>query len=359
MKWQGLTSLATSLSGIPYLSGHSNKLFVRVVSMSPMAEKQSRMGGRLCRFFVCIVLVPILLSGCSHFNEGYQVRSTFKEANDLFNRGSYNASLDKYEQIAAKYPARGDRVLFEMGIVHAYPKNEQKDYQKALECFQKLIQDYPESGYRQDSEMMIFTISNVAIKDKTIATQQAQIETLQQELESRGKEAVALQKKIEALEQEVRNKESEKLKLFVSQKGTADRILVEKQARRLTLISKGEVLKAYKIALGGNPIGPKERQGDNKTPEGTYIIDSRNKDSRYHRSLHVSYPNERDKKRAKDLGVSPGGDIMIHGIKNGLSWVGDAHTEVDWTQGCIAVTDEEIEEIGRLAPNGTTVEIRP
>ena len=143
------------------------------------------------------------------------------------------------------------------------------------------------------------------------------------------------------------------------QKGPVDRILIEKSARRLTLISQGEVLKTYKIALGGNPIGPKERQGDNKTPEGTYIIDASNRDSRFHLSLHISYPNEKDKKRAKELGVSPGGDIMIHGIKNGLSWVGDAHAEIDWTKGCIAVTDEEIEEISRLAPSGTVVEIRP
>jgi murein L,D-transpeptidase YafK len=92
---------------------------------------------------------------------------------------------------------------------------------------------------------------------------------------------------------------------------------------------------------------------------GTYVIDARNRDSRYHLSLHISYPNERDKKRAKELGVSPGGDIMIHGIKNGFSWVGDAHTGVDWTKGCIAVTDQEIEEIEKLAPNGTIVEIRP
>ncbi|MBT0652038.1 L,D-transpeptidase family protein [Geobacter luticola] len=301
----------------------------------------------------------MLVSGCGHFNGGSQARATFKEANDLFTQGNYNASLDKYEQIVAKYPARGDRVLFEMGIIYAYPKNEHKDYQKALGCFQKLIQDYPESGYRQESEMMVFTINNVALKDRTIATQQAQIETLRQELESRGNEVTALQKTIETLEQEIRNKETEKLKLFASRKGTADKILVEKQARRLTLMSKGEVLKTYRIALGGNPVGPKERQGDNKTPEGIYSIDARNKDSRYHLSLHVSYPNERDRKRARELGVSPGGDIMIHGIKNGFSWVGDAHAGVDWTQGCIAVTDEEIEEIGTLAPNGTTVEIRP
>ena len=148
-------------------------------------------------------------------------------------------------------------------------------------------------------------------------------------------------------------------KIFALRKEPADKILIEKKERRLTLLSRGEALKTYKIALGENPIGPKERQGDNKTPEGTYVIDSRNKDSGYHLSLRISYPNEKDKKRARELGVSPGGDIMIHGIKNGFSWVGDSHTEVDWTKGCIAVTDEEIEEIDKLAPNGTIVEIRP
>jgi tetratricopeptide (TPR) repeat protein len=293
------------------------------------------------------MITPILLCGCSRF----QTKSTFEEANEFFNQGNYTASLHKYEQVIRKYPAMGDRVLFEMGIIYAYPKNEQKDYQKSIECFQQLIKNYPESGYRQDSERMIFYLNNVAIKDKMITTQQAQMETLQQEVKSKENEIITLQKQIEALQQKVVN--------FAIRTGPADKILIEKKERRLMLISKGEVIKTYKIALGGNPDGPKERQGDNKTPEGSYFIDSRNKDSQHHLSLHISYPNERDKKRAKELGVSPGGDIMIHGIKNGFSWVGDSHTEVDWTKGCIAVTDEEIEEIGKLAPNGTSVEIRP
>ena len=127
----------------------------------------------------------------------------------------------------------------------------------------------------------------------------------------------------------------------------------------MTLLSNGKVLKAYRVALGDNPDGPKERQGDSKTPEGTYVIDSRNRDSRYHLSLHISYPNEQDKERARKLGVSPGGNIMIHGLKNGYSWIGGSHTSLDWTEGCIAVTDEEIEEIARLVPDGTVVEIRP
>ncbi len=139
----------------------------------------------------------------------------------------------------------------------------------------------------------------------------------------------------------------------------ADKVLVEKKARQLTLLSKGRELKVYKIALGGNPIGAKEKEGDGKTPEGLYIIDSRNKNSGYHLSLHVTYPNEKDRARAKELDVSPGGNIMIHGIKNGFGWVGRFHTRFDWTKGCIAVTDMEIEDIDKLVPDGTPIEIRP
>jgi len=310
------------------------------------------------KFCICLLMAPMLISGCSHFNDGRQVKTTFAEANDLFFQGSYTASLNKYSEIIEKHPANADRALFEMGIIYAHPKNEQGDYQKSLECFQKLIKDYPGSEYRQNSEMMIFNIRNVALKDQTIAAQQVQIETLQHKIQGKENEIVTLQKTIEAFEIKIEALDK-KFFDYAIQKGSVDRILIEKSTRRLMLISQGEVLKSYKIALGGDPIGPKERQGDNKTPEGTYVIDARNKDSRFHLSLHISYPNERDKNRARELGVSPGGDIMIHGIKNGFSWVGDAHTGVDWTNGCIAVTDQEIEEIDKLAPNGTIVEIRP
>jgi murein L,D-transpeptidase YafK len=182
-----------------------------------------------------------------------------------------------------------------------------------------------------------------------IASQRTQVETSRQEVKAKENEIIALKEKIETLEQ----------KVFALRTEPADNVLIEKKERRLRLFSKGEVIKAYKIALGGDPVGPKERQGDNKTPEGVYIIDSRNRGSDYHLSLHISYPNEKDKRRARELGVSPGGDIMIHGIKNGSTWVGASHSEVDWTKGCIAVTDEEMEEIYKLVPNGTMVEIRP
>lgn len=137
-----------------------------------------------------------------------------------------------------------------------------------------------------------------------------------------------------------------------------NRILIEKAARRLTLFKDGVVVKTYKVALGKHPVGAKERQGDGKTPEGVYMIDSRNEDSMYHRALHLTYPNGADWTRAKALGASPGGDIMIHGIKNGLGWLGPLHRTRDWTQGCIAVTNSEIDELWGVAL-GTQVEIRP
>jgi len=139
----------------------------------------------------------------------------------------------------------------------------------------------------------------------------------------------------------------------------ADKVIAEKHARHMMLLSRGRVLKKYKISLGRNSKGPKVRAGDGKTPEGIYVIDSRNPRSRYHLSLHISYPNLSDSKRAKQLGVSPGGDIMIHGIRKGFGWLGPLHRLVIWTKGCIAVTNKEIEEIWRAVPNGTQIEIRP
>jgi tetratricopeptide (TPR) repeat protein len=333
-----------------------------IIHRAEMAEKHRGMF-RVNLFIAAIIMAPLLFCGCSLLNDGFQVKSAFTEANVLFSQGNYNASLGTYQQIIDNEPAAGDRVLFEMAIIYAYSGNEQKDYGKSLECLHKLLRDYPASDYRKDSQLMIFTISNVIAKDKTIALQQAQIETLRKEITDRDEEIASLQETITALEEEVASKEEEIEKppaeVYVIPPGPADRILIEKKARRLTLLAKGKALKSYQIALGGNPNGRKERQGDNKTPEGVYVIDSRNKNSQYHLSLHISYPNENDKKRARKLGVAPGGDIMIHGIKNGFSWAGDLHTEVDWTKGCIAVTDEEIEEIEKLVPNGTKVEIRP
>jgi len=138
-----------------------------------------------------------------------------------------------------------------------------------------------------------------------------------------------------------------------------DSILVIKSTRTMTLMAKGKVVKSYRVALGGQPVGPKVQQGDHKTPEGKYVIDSRNARSQFHLALHVSYPNAADRARARKLGVNPGGAIMIHGLAPSFAWVGAKHVATDWTDGCIAVSNEEIEEIWRLVPVGTAVEIRP
>jgi murein L,D-transpeptidase YafK len=139
----------------------------------------------------------------------------------------------------------------------------------------------------------------------------------------------------------------------------ADAVVVLKSKRELQLLKSGRILKTYKISLGSVPVGAKEQQGDHRTPEGKYTIVGRNRASKFHWSLRISYPNTQDKNRAAKLGVAPGGDIMIHGLPNGYGWIGRGHLARDWTDGCIAVTDKEIEEIWRAVPDGTPVEIRP
>jgi murein L,D-transpeptidase YafK len=138
-----------------------------------------------------------------------------------------------------------------------------------------------------------------------------------------------------------------------------DRIVVEKSARRLLIFRQDKLIKTYRVALGHNPIGAKEEEGDMKTPEGIYRIDQRKADSAYHLALHISYPSTSDTFRAVKRGVSSGGDIEIHGLPTGHSAIGAAHRLSDWTTGCIAVTDEEIEELWRVTPVGTAIEIRP
>ncbi|MDR3793583.1 MAG: L,D-transpeptidase family protein [Terracidiphilus sp.] len=139
----------------------------------------------------------------------------------------------------------------------------------------------------------------------------------------------------------------------------ADAILILKKDHLMHLYTQGKVIRTYKVALGTGGLAPKMREGDGRTPEGHYMIDSRNAVSHYHKGLHVSYPNAEDRKRAAKLGVSPGGAIMIHGLPKGQEWIGAAHRLYDWTLGCIAVTNDEIDEIWDLVPLGTSVEIRP
>jgi murein L,D-transpeptidase YafK len=136
-------------------------------------------------------------------------------------------------------------------------------------------------------------------------------------------------------------------------------VLVLKGERRMLLLRSGEVLREYSISLGDAPNGAKRELGDGRTPEGVYLLDWRIEDSAYHRAIHVSYPNEQDQARADELGVHPGGNIMIHGLPNGEGWIGEAHRGLDWTRGCIAVTDQEMDEIWELVDDGTPIEIRP
>ena len=138
----------------------------------------------------------------------------------------------------------------------------------------------------------------------------------------------------------------------------ADRIVVEKAARRMHLERAGTTVKSYRIALGRNPVGHKQQEGDSRTPEGTYIIDTRNPQSRFHLSLRVSYPNAADRRSAAARGVSPGGDIFIHGLPNGAPEAA-LFAGRDWTDGCIAVTNAEIREIWAMVKDGTPIEIRP
>ena len=139
----------------------------------------------------------------------------------------------------------------------------------------------------------------------------------------------------------------------------ATSILVEKQSRRMTLLRDGAPLKIYDVSLGRDPMGHKRQEGDGRTPEGVYKIDFKNQRSRFHLSLRISYPKAADRAQALQRGVSPGGDIMIHGLPNGMGSLGALHLKSDWTDGCIAVTNEEIEEIWAMVDVGTVVEIKP
>lgn len=139
----------------------------------------------------------------------------------------------------------------------------------------------------------------------------------------------------------------------------ADRVVIEKSAHRLTVYQNGDVLAAYPISLGRGGLAAKAQEGDKLTPEGTYKISGRNPQSAYHLSLRISYPDAADQKRAAAAGVSPGGDIMIHGIRNGLGWLGVLQRYADWTQGCIALTNTEMNQLWHIIPDGAVVDIKP
>lgn len=138
----------------------------------------------------------------------------------------------------------------------------------------------------------------------------------------------------------------------------ADRILVVKSEHTLTLLSHGKAIRVYRVALGSGGMGPKDHESDRKTPEGTYIIDRKNTQTLWHLTLHISYPNTADRARAAAEHLSPGGDIMIHGVPKEYEYLGAMVLNSDWTYGCIALSNPELDEVSQLVPIGTPIEIR-
>lgn len=143
------------------------------------------------------------------------------------------------------------------------------------------------------------------------------------------------------------------------QPALADSVLVIKSQRRLILLRDGKPWKVYRVALGPVPWGPKTQSGDQRTPEGRYVLDYKVRNSRFYRAIHISYPNAEDRERARKLGVTPGDNIMIHGQPNESELPPWQAQQFNWTNGCIGVTNPEIDEIWMLVAEGTPIEIRP
>lgn len=140
--------------------------------------------------------------------------------------------------------------------------------------------------------------------------------------------------------------------------GPADLVVLDKDARRLRLMRNGRTIRTFRVSLGFDPVGHKQREGDGRTPEGLYVIDELREESDFYRALHISYPNAWDRRLAEERGERPGGQVMIHGLPGGSTGVAVAHGTSDWTNGCIAVTNREMDELVRLVSVGTPVLIR-
>ena len=149
------------------------------------------------------------------------------------------------------------------------------------------------------------------------------------------------------------------LQLWAECELRADRVVVKKSERKMFLLNNGQTIKEYSISLGINPVGHKIKKGDKRTPEGVYVLNHRNSKSKYYKSILFSYPNERDRRQAKAKGVDPGGDLAIHGLPTRTDEEAWDYIERDWTDGCIAVTNDQMEEIWHLVDIGTPIEILP
>lgn len=139
----------------------------------------------------------------------------------------------------------------------------------------------------------------------------------------------------------------------------ADVVIVEKSQSKLFLMKNGKVIKEYHVVFGAEPKGHKQQEGDERTPEGKYTLDYKKSDSSFYKAIHISYPNKQDIQNAKKIGVSPGGQIMIHGQKNNLRLFSFITQSFNWTNGCIAVKNSEMDEIWKAVDKGTPIEIKP
>ena len=139
----------------------------------------------------------------------------------------------------------------------------------------------------------------------------------------------------------------------------ADKVVVNKSEAKLYLEKEGKVFKEFHVVFGANPEGHKQKEGDERTPEGNYILDYKKSDSSFYKAIHISYPNKKDIQQAKEKGVDPGGDIMIHGQKNQMSKVSFARQSGNWTDGCIAVTNSAMDKIWDSVDPGTPIIIKP
>jgi murein L,D-transpeptidase YafK len=139
----------------------------------------------------------------------------------------------------------------------------------------------------------------------------------------------------------------------------ADVVVVKKSESRLYLRQNDKDIASFKVAFGAEPEGHKRQEGDERTPEGRYVLDSKNSNSAYYKAIHISYPNGQDRASAKALGVDPGGAIMIHGQRNGLGWLAPVAQWFNWTDGCVAVSNKDMDTIWKAVDVGTPVEILP
>lgn len=139
----------------------------------------------------------------------------------------------------------------------------------------------------------------------------------------------------------------------------ADLVVVEKSKHLLSIYKANKLLASYHVAFGGSPTGNKQKEGDKKTPEGRYILDYRIENNAYHKAFHVSYPNAKDTENARKLGVSPGSAIMVHGQKNGFDWASSIVQRFNWTKGCVALANQDLDQMWSIVNVGTPIEIKP